>query len=265
MWLTKNYHQKIQQEYKIENKLLEVKGVSYELEIYQSKVFGQIARINETLLLQNWLNVQSEFLAHIATCSHKEPKRVLIAGSFNLEIAYEFLKHTFLSVDFLQFDLKVLESLISFFPHYQEVFKHPNFTHIPQRDGDFFTQNKERKYTYDLILALNGNEKAFVPLLSESGILITKIPHLLLDTQGAKEKLESLGNFLVKMPFFIPLAIDLDESYCLASKKYHPTADIMLQRADMLEDLEYYHANLHLSAFILPKSVKVVLFGVSKN
>ena len=57
----------------------------------------------------------------------------------------------------------------------------------------------------------------------------------------------------------------LQDCYVFASKLYHPTADIQLQKADMLEDLLYYHANLHLSAFVLPKVVKSALLGVAKN
>lgn len=264
MWVTKSYD-KFQQEYRIQSKLLEVKGVSHHLEIFTTEDFGEIALLDDNVLLQNTLFTQSELLAHIGACSHKNPKRVLIMGSFNVEIAFEFLKHN-LQVDFLQFDLKILESLISFFPHYKAVMDSANFTHIPQQTKEFLAQNTEKNpANYDVIVCLEKVDFASLKeLLSEDGILITQAPNILLETQKLENALKDLGDFRVKMPFFAPLALQQD-CYIFASKLYHPTADIQLQRADMLEDLRYYHANLHLSAFVLPKEVKNALFGIARN
>ncbi|TLD86990.1 spermidine synthase [Helicobacter sp. MIT 05-5294] len=267
MWVTKSYNDKFQQEYKIENKLHEIKGERHTLELFNSEAFGQIALLDEGMLLQNLLCVQSEFLAHILACSHKEPRRVLIAGSFNLEIAFEFLRHEDLSVDFLQFDLKVLESLIGFLPHYKQVLESPRFTLIPQKSEEFLAQNREEsKAHYDIILFLDSAQKAqdYQELLDAKGILMIKSPQILLETLEVKKLLESLEDFRVKMPCFAPLS-PLQDCYIFASKAYHPTADIQLQRADMLEGLQYYHANLHESAFVLPKAIKTALFGVARN
>ncbi|TLD81424.1 spermidine synthase [Helicobacter sp. MIT 11-5569] len=267
MWVTKSYNDKFQQEYKIERKLLEIKGSKHTLELFNSQAFGEIALLDEGLLLQNMLFVQSELLAHLSVCSHKNPKRVLIAGSFNLELAFEFLRHDEVQVDFLQFDLKVLESLISFLPHYKEVMEAERFQLIPQLSEEFLEQNaQEERAKYDIIVLCNSNSNAnsYAKLLNDDGILVLKSPHILLETNEVKALLESLEDFSVKMPFFAPLSV-LQDCYIFASKLYHPMADIQLQRADMLDDLRYYHANLHLSAFVLPKAVKSALFGVAKN
>ncbi|WDL70290.1 spermidine synthase [Helicobacter winghamensis] len=265
MWVTRSYNEKFQQEFKIERKLLEAKGAKNTLELFNSEAFGEIALLDEGLLLRNLLCVQSELLAHLSACSHKNPKRALIVGSFNLELAYEFLRHSALQVDFLQFDLKVLESLISFLPHYREVMEAERFQLIPQLSTEFLAQNtQEDSVKYDIILSLDSNANAYSKFLSDDGILITRTSQILLDTQKVKEQLKSLEDFSVKMPFFAPLSL-LQDCYIFASKLYHPVADIQLQKADMLEDLEYYHANLHLSAFVLPKSVKSAFFGVAKN
>ncbi|MBX7490720.1 spermidine synthase [Helicobacter turcicus] len=267
MWVTKSYDDKFQQEYKIERKLLEIKGAKHTLELFNSQAFDEIALLDGGLLLKNLLCVQSEFLAHLSACSHKNPKRVLIAGGFNLELAFEFLRHSALQVDFLQFDLKVLESLISFLPHYKEVMDTERFQLIPQLSEEFLAQNaQEYRVKYDIILLLesNVNANSYAKLLNDDGILIVRTPQILLDVQKVRMQLESLEDFAIKMPFFAPLSV-LQDCYIFASKLYHPTADIQLQRADMLEGLEYYHANLHLSAFVLPKAVKSALFGAAKN
>lgn len=266
MWVTKSYDDKFQQEYKIERKLLEVKGTNHVLELFNSEAFGEIALIDQkTLLLKNLLCVQSELLAHLSACSHKNPKRVLIVGSFNLELAFEFLCHDTIQVDFLQFDLKILESLISFLPHYKEVMESERFQIIPQLGEEFLAQNtQESSVRYDIIILLGASINSYAKLLSDDGILIMQTTQILLDVQKVKMQLESLGDFAVKMPFYAPLSV-LQDCYIFASKLYHPTADIQLQRADMLEGLKYYHANLHLSAFVLPKAVRSALLGVAKN
>lgn len=266
MWVSKTYPNKIQQEYSIKNKICDVKGVKHHLEIFLSDTFLQIAKIDDNLYLQSFMKAKSEFLAHIGICSYKEtPKRVLVAGGFNLELAYELLKYDFLEVDFLQFDLKILESLVGFFPNFKEVMEHKRFRHIPQTKEEFLEQNAQRKQEYDVIFDFTckgGVEN----ILAKEGILITELPHLLLDIEDAKAKMALLGEeFRVKMPFVLPLDYGMDNCFLLASKKYHPTADIALQRADMLEDLEYYHPILHQSAFVLPKGIKNALNGIAKN
>ena len=122
------------------------------MEIFNSQAFENIALIDDKILLKTMLPLQSELLAHISACSHKEPKKILIAGSFNLEIAFEFLRHKDLKVDFLQFDLKILESLISFFPHYQSVMQNKRFNLIPQQKEEFLQQNQVKTNFYDITL-----------------------------------------------------------------------------------------------------------------
>ena len=168
-------------------------------------------------------------------------------------------------MDFLQFDLKILESLISFLPHYREVMESERFQLIPRLNEEFLEQNsQENSIKYDIVISLGSDTESFAKLLSDDGILIMQTTQILLDVQKVKMQLESLGDFVVKMPFYAPLSV-LQDCYIFASKLYHPTADIQLQRADMLEGLKYYHANLHLSAFVLPKAVRSALLGVAKN
>lgn len=43
--------------------------------------------------------------------------------------------------------------------------------------------------------------------------------------------------------------------FVFASKKSHPTADLKLQRADLLSGCDYYNADTHEAAFALPNAV----------
>jgi spermidine synthase len=51
----------------------------------------------------------------------------------------------------------------------------------------------------------------------------------------------------------------------LASKKYHPTADLNLQRADLLDGLDYYSAEIQLASFVFPAGEFRELTGTAKR
>lgn len=259
MWLTTTYHKNFQQAYKTQGKILEVTGKHHNLEIFDTQDFGEIALIDGIAISKDFLSFESEFLAHIAACSHKEPKKVLIIGSLNTQIAHEFLRYPEIKVDFFQTEDKLLSSLSSLLPNYETTLKHPNFIHLSQEDSlDSY---------YDIIISLETSKDyhCYYPLLSEDGILIIKSPHLLLEKDKVTNILKKVGeNFRIIMPFYAPLFLSPD-CYIFCSKKYHPIADIQLQKADMLEGLNYYHANLHLSAFVLPKVLKQTFLWSAKN
>ena len=51
----------------------------------------------------------------------------------------------------------------------------------------------------------------------------------------------------------------------LASKKYHPTADINLQRSDLLDGLDYYSSEIQLASFVFPATEHRALTGIAKR
>jgi len=51
----------------------------------------------------------------------------------------------------------------------------------------------------------------------------------------------------------------------LASKAYHPTADLILHRADMLDNLSYYNCDIHPAAFAMGNYIRKEYLGSIKN
>jgi spermidine synthase len=51
----------------------------------------------------------------------------------------------------------------------------------------------------------------------------------------------------------------------LASKEYHPTADVILQRSDMIDGLSFYNCDIHVSAFAMPNYIRKEYLGIIKN
>ena len=51
----------------------------------------------------------------------------------------------------------------------------------------------------------------------------------------------------------------------LVSKEYHPTADVNLHRADMLDGVDYYNCDVHPAAFAMGNYIRKEYLGIIKN
>lgn len=250
MWINHQITQDFHRQYSITEKLLDVRS-EHVLEIFKSKEFGQIAMFDEReILIERFLSVRSELLAHVGACCLRleEPSLcALLLGGFNLEIAHELFKHEMI-VDYVQSDEKVLDSLISFFPHFQAVREHAGFTHYAKA-----IDLPLRKYN---LIVHQGSPNAheldgISRMLAPGGVLIFTLPSPYLQEAACLESLQhASAHFSILMPFFTPFFGD--ECYAFASHGTHPLADLWLQRADLLDDLEFYSADIHEAAFALP-------------
>lgn len=264
MWITRQISPNFRQEYTIDTKILDARSSEHILEIFKSIDFDQIAIIDEYyIMLRKYLYIESELYAHLPACSHPNPKNALISGGFNLEIAFELLKHQELYVDFVQSDEKILDSLISFLPNFSSLGVNPRFKRF-SRAIDLDVKK------YDLVICLHQPDKHEIDgiqrILSKEGILIFFTKHPLLEFDGFKESILEAGQFFdIVMPFFAPLSVLTDRGFVFASKKYHPLADMLLQKVDMLENLKYYNADIHQSAFALSNTLMHKLKGILKN
>ncbi|WP_158655956.1 MULTISPECIES: spermidine synthase [unclassified Helicobacter] len=302
MWLNRQVSKDFHTEFSVEEKLLDVRS-EHILEVFKSKEFGQIALFDERdILFEKFIYIQSELLAHVGACSlpiastnsagagaisadagvgaesSVESKganadssaesiagaesSALLLGGFNLEIAHELAKHR-MQIDFLQSDEKVLDSLISFLPHFQEVRASRAFA-LYSKAIDLPLKK------YDLIIHQsipNAHEiDGLQRMLSAQGILIARLPHPYLQEEAFAQILGAFGKFFgIVMPFFAPLALFSDQGFVFASKATHPLADFCLHKCDMLKDLRFYNADIHQAVFALPSLLAQNLKGVIKN
>lgn len=276
MWLNRQVSKDFHTEFAVEEKLLDVRS-EHILEVFKSKEFGQVALFDERdILFEKFIYIQSELLAHVGACSlpvssagagvdskgANAESSALLLGGFNLEIAHELAKHR-MQIDFLQSDEKVLDSLISFLPHFQEV----------RASGAFALYSKAIDLPlkkYDLIIHQsipNAHEiDGLQRMLSAQGILIARLPHPYLQEEAFAQILGAFGKFFgIVMPFFAPLALFSDQGFVFASKATHPLADFCLHKCDMLKDLRFYNADIHQAVFALPSLLAQNLKGVIKN
>jgi len=125
----------------------------------------------------------------------------------------------------------------------------------------FDIHTKDDSDNYDLIIKeAPGDIIKIYEKLNDKGIYITT-PKSLTD----RDLFANLSKlFWIVVPFYY-----LDENLeakplVVASKKFHPQADIIRHRSDFVENTKYYTTDIHYGSFILPKYIFEEIIDVIK-
>ena len=172
-------------------------------------------------------------MVHTPLCTHKDPKNILIVSDRVKKFEDEIAKHSGMESDAAPCSLEALSKL------------------------------DDAKY--DVVISEIGVDPLVVSqinrILKDDGIIVTSIASLD-ETEEAKGGILTLGQYAkIVMPFHLGNG----EVALLASKAYHPTADLILQRSDMLDGLEYYNCDVHIGAFAMGNYIRKNYLGVIKN
>lgn len=270
----------IKQSLKIEEKLFETKSEFQSIEVYKSAELGNIMALDGTAMMSQKDSASyHEMLAHVPICTHREPSRVLIIGGGDGGTAREALRHPDLQIDLVEIDAEVINAAKTYFPENGTVWENER-VNLTVVDPAVFISEAEDK-SYDIILvdacpdrAKNAElfDQAFFAqanrILKDDGMIALQGGSYTMDMEAHKSLLLRAGKpFGVAMPYRYEMLSypGVNYNFILASKKYHPTADIILQRADLIEGLSYYNSDMQRAAFAVPTSVKKALLGVAKN
>ena len=267
MWLNNPLSSTLQLQFAIQHKFATYRADSLDLELFSSQAFGQLALVHykdrprhaRELLIERFASANSEMLAYIPYCVHTAPKRALLCGTLNGEIAY-LLSSQGLAVDLVLPHREAFETLSGFLPHYRELTSSPTIGLHDKFLG------LEAGYDLMINLACLGQVEfqALAKLASKESILIFRLSNPYLEPSLAIEELALAREFFnVLMPFVVSSL--QTEFYVFASKRFHPLADLILQRSEMLEELEFYNANLHTSVFRFPRLIQNLLAPLVKN
>jgi len=177
--------------------------------------------------------IYNEMMVHTALCSNKNPQNVLIISNNAAGLVSEVQKHDTINCDVISEDLGLLRDA---------------------KDG-----------AYDVVLSEMKSDPAIVAhinrVLKDDGLLVMTHPPLDKVDEN-KRIMEMLARYAkIIMPFYVGNGLTL----LLASKEYHPTADIILHRSDMLDNLEYYNCDVHPAAFAMGNNIRKEYLGVIKN
>lgn len=111
--------------------------------------------------------------------------------------------------------------------------------------------NIEKENVYDVIISDTSMDiQEVYRTLNEKGLYVTKC-----DSLTDMETFHALSeHFYIVMPYYFFNEEGCIESLVLASKAYHPQADIVRNVSDFIE-AEYYNTDMHLCAFNYPTKI----------
>ena len=188
------------------------------------------------------------------------------------------LKHKEIeSLDIIEIDSQVTELSKKYFPEIASTFNDKRANLVSKEGYEFVRDAEDKSYDIILIDALDalGNavsfDKVFFAhanrIIREDGILICRAEDMDMETEAYIARLETVAEFFrFALPFSAQDLLSLTGKISLiyASKRYHPTADLLLQRIDMLEGLKYYNADRHNGNFAMGTDTFQELLGSMK-
>lgn len=189
--------------------------------------------------------IKDEMLVHIPMCTHAQPKNILIIGGCD-KIKNEVEKH------------KGLEDILA----------------VRENIADRMTRLSE--HFFDIAIVADENfktDRVFWGLLHKAlhpkGVVSTVASTMLVQEEVFEKELKTAGElFKIVMPYRYEEITEDGHMVCknllFASKAYHPTADINLQRADLTDGLNYYNSDIAIGAFQVPTISKKRFAGLIK-
>ena len=178
-------------------------------------------------------NAFNEMMVHLPLCTHKEATKVLIVGSTNEDMKAQAAKHNKVS-------------------------------NIEFGDTSIITSKSEKNIDVIILTDVKIDELLLANIsliLKEDGLIAFPSKAFSRDEDQLFADLKLVGSkFWIAVPFKFGHTTSI-----LASRRYHPTADLNLQRADLLDDLNYYSAEIHNASFVFPAAEHRALTGIAKR
>lgn len=180
--------------------------------------------------------IYPEMMVHVALCTHKLPTSVLLASDNRELLLGELSRYRESAVTSVS-STNLLES----------------FRNVEDKSVDVLLLDS---ITDDSAVIAHINR-----ILKEDGLVVMQHPSL--DEVGANTSLmQILGNYF---KIIMPYHLENGTTLLLCSKEYHPTADIILQRSDLLEGHSYYNCDVQTASFAMPQYVRKNYLGIIRN
>ena len=194
--------------------------------------------------MENLHFIRDEMLVHVPVCTHADPKRILVIGGCD-NIRNELAKYS------------IFEEIV----HLDAEGAVASLAALGAKNFDVAIVADER---------FGGDREFWIELtklLDAKGLVSAPMSNLILAQEQAEAELKTLGAiYRIVMPYRYEREGDLVSSYMvLASRFYHPTADLNLQRADLTDGFRYYNSDIAVAAFQTPTFVNQRYLGIIKR
>ena len=180
--------------------------------------------------------VYPEMMVHVGLCTHKLPTQVLLASDNTQLLMGELSRYRESTVASVG-SANLLES----------------FRNADDKSADVLLLDTA---TCDSAVIAHINR-----ILKEDGLVVMQHPSLD-EVEANTSLMQILGNyFKIIMPYYAGDGSTL----LICSKEYHPTADIILQRSDLLEGHQFYNCDVHVGVFAMPQYIRKNYLGIIRN
>ena len=184
--------------------------------------------------MENLDFIKSEMLTHIPINTHANPTRVLVING-GKRVAKELDKYNIINEVIHLDEDNAIEELGKLGAKKFDVaiVSTPKYTN-------------SREFWIELTKVLDAK-----------GVVSIEMSNIITKKDSAKAELKVAGNiYPIVMPYRFDKATDgeiiTSEYLMLASRFYHPTADINLQRADLTDGYQYYNSDIAIASFTVP-------------
>ena len=171
-------------------------------------------------------------MVHIPLCSHKKPQDVLVMSNDASIFSAELARYKNITVTVVAPTIDAARDLAD--------------------------------AAYDIVLLESSTDAALLAHINRAlkvdGMLAMQHPNLD-EIEANKTLMHVLGKyFKIIMPYNAA-----ESTLLLASKEYHPTADIILHRTDLLEGQQFYNCDIHPAVFAMPNYIRKTYLGIIRN
>ena len=177
--------------------------------------------------------IYPEMMVHVPVCTSKVPDNVLIISDNAALLSREMEKHSDIALSVISANLDAI-------------------------------RNEEDK-SADVVICEMSADAATVAhinrILKDDGQLCITHDNLE-EIESNKVLMQALGRYF---KIIMPFNLGNGSTALLASKEYHPTADLILQRSDMIDGLEFYNCDIHIAAFAMPNYIRKEYLGIIRN
>jgi spermidine synthase len=178
--------------------------------------------------------IYTEMMVHVPLCTHKNPKNILVIADDATALSEELARYKDCNVKIIDAG-NAIESI-----------------------------REESENSFDVIISETSEDIALLAHIArvstDDGLCVVTHPNLD-DVKSNSELMRALGkDFKIIMPYHAG-----EKTLLLASKEYHPTADIILQRSDLLEGQNYYNCDVHIGSFAMGNYIRKNYLGIIKN
>lgn len=248
MWLEKIEQSSITNELRTKS-IAEYKGDTGDIRVLNNEDAGNILVSNdEVLFCQKDWDIYAEMLAHTPLCTHPNPEDILLVG-YDSNIIKQVLRHKDVKkIIVVEVDKNISLAINE---HFLELELNDKIQIVSKQE---FLKGSS---LYDVILFNDTKLKEFniFKQLKKDGIFICK-SNGWWDMDLQKDTFKVLGDyFKIIMPCYFNMYVSHTKSFVFASNKFHPTADTILDKSDLLDGLHYYNGDTHKACFSLPTNI----------